>query len=47
MKKHINKKSKNPIAYLLKKRQYQLKIIKNKKRKLIEEMFDKMKYDIE
>ncbi len=31
------------MAYLLRKRQYQLKIVKNKKRKLIEEMFDKMK----
>ena len=35
------------MAYLLRKRQYQLKIVKNKKRKLIEEMFDKMKYGIE
>jgi len=47
MKKHTNKKSKNPMAYLLRKRQYQLKIVKNKKRKLIEEMFDKMKYGTE
>ncbi len=35
------------MAYLLRKRQYQLKIVKNKKKKLIEKLFDKMKYDIE
>ena len=35
------------MAYLLRKRQYQLKIVKNKKRKLIEKMFDKMKYGTE
>ena len=35
------------MAYLLRKRQYQLKIVKNKKRKLLEKLFDKMKYDIE
>ena len=35
------------MAYLLKKRQYQLKIVKNKKRKLLDKLFNKMKYDIE
>ncbi len=35
------------MAYLLRKRQYQLKIVKNKKRKLLEKLFDKMKYDTE
>ena len=35
------------MAYLLRKRQYQLKIVKSKKKKLIEKLFDKMKYDIE
>ena len=35
------------MAFLLRKRQYQLKIVKNKKKKLIEKLFDKMKYDIE
>ena len=47
MKKHTKRKSKNPMAYLLRKRQYQLKIVKNKKRKLLEKLFDKMKYDTE
>ena len=35
------------MAYLLRNRQYQLKIVKNKKRKLMEKLFDKMKYDTE
>lgn len=35
------------MAFLLRKKQYQLKIVKNKKKKLIEKLFDKMKYDIE
>ena len=35
------------MAYLLRKRQYQLKIVKNKKTKLLEKLFDKMKYDTE
>jgi hypothetical protein len=47
MKKHTKIKLRNPIALLLRKRQYQLKIVKSKKKKLIEKLFDKMKYDIE
>ena len=33
------------MAYLLRKRQYQLKIVKNKKRKLIEEMIEDREYE--
>ena len=47
MKKHTKIKLKNPMAYLLKKRQYQSKIVKNKKRKLIDKVFNKMINDIE
>ena len=32
---------------MLQKKQYHLKIVKNKKKKLIEKLFDKMKYDTE
>ena len=35
------------MAYLLKKRQYQSKIVKNNKRKLIDKVFNKMINDIE
>ena len=40
-------KSRNPIAQILQRKQYHLKIVKNKKKKLIEKLFDKMRYDIE
>tara|TARA_Y100001938_G_C7731726_1_gene254977 strand:- start:347 stop:490 length:144 start_codon:yes stop_codon:yes gene_type:complete len=47
MKKHTKIKSRNPIAQILQRKQYHLKIVKNKKKKLIEKLFDKMRYDIE
>ena len=47
MNKHTKKKLKNPMAYLLKQKQYQSKIVKNKKQKLIDKVFNKMINDIE
>ena len=35
------------MAYLLKQKQYQSKIVKNKKQKLIDKVFNKMINDIE
>ena len=46
MKKHTKIKSRNPIAQMLMKKQFQSRIVKNKKPKLIEKYLDnKIKYD--